>query len=324
MKIIKNESELSVLLPILGQEKYLKVKSSQYGWFVLDSCVLPFFLDKRAIFIRMVFTTEVIVIKGKLTTNTEKKFLNNVVDYVKKHKLCDLIFKAQSNVVFNTCPKESICVPWGTYEVNINISDEELFNSFDGKCRNVIRKAKKEGVEVQTTQNIDLIYNNIKETLERQNSIHYPSRNYIDSLKNNLQNNVVFLAAMKNSIIQGSLIVVYDNNVGYAMYAGSIKSPQTGSLDLLHYEAMKYLQNENVAIYDFVGTRINIKKNSKQAGIDKFKKKFKPVLREGYSFKTIINPFKYRLYILVSKVYLRLKGYKYSDPIIEIKAETTT
>lgn len=322
VQLIKESEGIAAnnLLPILGKKEYLETKSRNYGWLVTTNYILPFFLDKRSIFTRMVFTTGPIGKKEGLNNQDEKKFLDAVVDYVKKHTLCDFIYKAQSNVVFNVCPKESDCVPWGTYEVDLLKSDEELFNSFEGKSRNVIRKAIKEGVEVQVTEDIDLVYQHIKETLERQNSIHYPSRKYLEKLLN-LKANVVFLIAMKKNAIQGSLVLLYDQERGYAMYAGSSNAPQTGSLDLLHYKAMTYLQKKNVSTYDFVGTRINIKKGSKKEGIDRFKRKFKPVLKEGYAFRTIIRPVKYYLYVLVSKLYLGLKGYAYTDPISEIKKE---
>jgi len=103
------------------------------------------------------------------------------------------------------------------------------------------------------------------------------------------------------------------------MYAGSIATPQVGSLDLLHYEAMLLLQSKGVNIYDFVGTRLHITKGSKQAGIDRFKRKFNPTLRKGIAFRTVINPLKYYLYLYLSKVYFALKGIRYNDPISQIQ-----
>jgi len=320
VRLIKTESLIDFTLPILGKEKYLKCKSNEYGWFVNDKYAIAFFMDKRAIFRRLVFTTSVIS-NTTIVSSGEKKFLDCIVDYVKEHKLCDFIYKAQSNVIFNFCPKDSDCVCWGTYEIDLDKSDKKLFASFNAKARNSIRKALKEGVEIQQTDDILVVLENIKETLLRQHSIHYPSVDYVQRLQNSLEENVVFLVAVKQLKILGSLILVYDNNRGYAMYAGSIKSPITGSLDLLHFEAMKFLATKGVKVYDFVGTRINIQKNSKQAGIDRFKRKFNPTLRRGLAFRTVINKRKYFIYTIVSKIYLRMKGYIYTDPISEI-AET--
>jgi lipid II:glycine glycyltransferase (peptidoglycan interpeptide bridge formation enzyme) len=157
---------------------------------------------------------------------------------------------------------------------------------------------------------------------DRQNSFHYPSYNYIESLKNNLPNNAVFFIAIKDSIVQGSLILLYDENTGYAMYAGSIMSPITGSLDLLHFEAMKFLQKKKVSRYDFVGTRIDIKPDSKQEGIDRFKRKFKPTLKQGYAFKVIINPIKHKIFDILVKIYFIVKGYNYIESINQIKKDT--
>ena len=317
---VKDNSNFADLLPILGQQQYLEIKSPRYGWFINNTHILPYFLDKRAIFTRMVFTTAPIARGTNISREEEQNFMDGVIDYVKHHRLCDFIYKAQSNVVFQSCPKESVCVPWGTYEVNIDKTPDALFDSFNPKSRNAIRKALKEQVRVYTTDNVALVYENIKATLARQASVHYPTKEYLEKLLR-LCDNAVFLIATKEEAIQGSLILLYDHERGYAMYAGSIAKPQVGSLDLLHYEAMKFLQKRGVRMYDFVGTRIHIQKHSKQAGIDRFKRKFNPIRQEGIAFRTVIRPEKYYLYLLVSKVYFALKGIRYNDPISQIQSD---
>ena len=321
---VTKESDLESfipLLPILAREEYLKTRSSKYGWLVSKQCALAYFIDKRGIFSRMVFTSEVVSLDGDITIERKKLFLDNVVDFVKENKLCDFIYKAQSNVVFEVCPKGSTCVPWGTYEIDLNKTSEELFASFNAKSRNAIRKAKKEGVIVVQTQDCRLVYDNIKQTLQRQDSIHYPSLEYIKKLQK-ITDSVVFFVSKHNDTVQGSLILVYDDYRGYAMYAGSIQRPVTGSLDLLHYKAMEFLQQKSIPLYDFVGTRININKNSKQGGIDRFKRKFNPVLREGFAFRTVVNPIKFFMYKWSSKLYFKFRGIRYEDPISQILEES--
>lgn len=306
-------------LPILGQQVYLESKSSEFGWLISDDFVIAFFLDRRFIFSRIVFSIAP-YLHSENREADESNFLNNVVKYIKEQKLCDFVYKAQSNVVFNSCPFSAVCVPWGTYEVSLDKSEEELFSSFNQKSRNVIRKAIRSGVQIEQSKNVEVIFKNIKETLERQNSVHYPSLDYLKKI-GELQNNVAFFVSKKDDVIQGSLVLLYDETKGYAMYAGSIKKPITGSLDLLHYEAMKFLQNKNVKLYDFVGTRIHIKKGSKQEGIDRFKRKFNPDLVQGYAFMVVVKPLKYFLYSVFSGFYFKLKGISYIDPITEIADE---
>lgn len=321
MKLLKDEGQLNIKLPILGRKEYLASKSKDFGWFTNDNCAIAYYIDKKLNFKRMIFSTEVISKNSALTYDTEKDFLEQIIRYIKEHKTCDFIYKAQANVVFKSCPSNADCVEWGTYEIDLDKSSEELFLSFSGKCRNVIRKAKKENVIVQEIEDCAIIYENIKSMFNRQNSFHYPPYEYIKYLQDNLKNNVMLLIAMKDSVVQGSLILVYDETHGYAMYAGSIKSPQTGSLDLLHYEAMCRLQNKGVQTYDFVGTRINIKKGSKQEGIDRFKKKFNPTLKKGYAFKIIFNPLKHYIFDILVKSYFKVRGYKYIEAIEQIKID---
>ena len=318
MKIVKNEMELNTELPILASEKYLKIKSPKYGWIVDENFILPFFLDKRLIFTRIVFTYALIPQKENLTVEDEKKFLNKMIDFVRKQKICDFIYKAQSNVFFNVCPDGADCVEWGTYVKDIQMNDDELLMSFHSKHRNVIRKAIKEGVKIHITDDVNLIYQNIKETLDRQNSIHYPSKEYLTKLSK-LKNNTLFLIAEYNDQIQGSAVIVYDKERAYYMYGGSIPRPFTGSVNLLQYEAMKILRDKGVKEYDFVGARINPPKNSKYEGIQRFKSRFGAELQKGYAFRYVFNPIKFKLFNIASSLYLKSKGYSYVDPIDSVK-----
>lgn len=319
--LIKNENDLKIRMPILGRKIYLASKSPDFGWFVENEFCLAYYIDNKLGFKRMIFSTEVVSLNNDISKEEEKNFLDGLILYVKKNNICDFIYKAQGNVVFKSCPSHATCIPWGTYEVSLEKSEEELFKSFSGKSRNVIRRAIKEDVNIMLTDNIGEVYKNIKDMFDRQNSFHSPAFSYLEYLKNNLPDNVAFFVAKKDLEVQGSLILVYDELKGYAMYAGSIPSPKTGSLDLLHFEAMKYLQSKGVLIYDFVGTRLNIVPGSKQAGIDRFKRKFNPVLREGYAFKVIINPFKHNIFEIIVWLYFKMKGYSYTEAIEQIRAD---
>jgi lipid II:glycine glycyltransferase (peptidoglycan interpeptide bridge formation enzyme) len=316
--VVKKIDESKRKLPILASEKYLKVKSDKYGWICNDNYILPYFLDTRLIFTRMVFTYGLIAKQDKLTVDNEKEFLDDMVDFVKKEKLCDFIYKAQSNVIFHICPKESDCVPWGTYEVDLSLSHEELLKSFHGKHRNVVRKAIKDGVEIQISTDIKLIQGLISDTMTRQNVIHFPSLEYLLNLQDSIPENLLLLVARKGDKLQGVAVFIYDKEKSYYMYGGSSRNPYTGSINLLHFEAMKLLQERGAKKYDFVGARLNIEKGSKYEGLDRFKSRFGTSLIQGYAFRTIINPFKFKLFNIISKIYLKLKGYDYIDPIDSI------
>jgi len=327
MKNITKENNLGIKklnrkLPILAQEKYLKIKSDNYGYLVDENFILPYFLDKRLIFVRMVFTYGLIAKKSDLTLDDEKKFLDTMVEFLKNQKLCDFIYKAQSNVIFNVCPKGADCVPWGSYITNIQKSDEDILNSFHGKHRNVIRKAIKDGVTIEETKDINIIYKIISDTMIRQNIIYYPSLEFLQGLSSKINSNVLFLKATKDGVTQGAGVFIYDHESSYYMYGGSIERPHIGSVNLLHYEAIKILKNRDVQKYDFVGARINFKTGSKYEGLDRFKKRFGGELNKGFAFRFVVNPIKFKLFNIISKIYLKLKGYNYIDPIDSIQGES--
>ena len=254
-------------LPIFATENYLKSKSNEYGWFVTDSFILPFTIDKKLIFKRLIFTTETIYLKKNLTVIEEKEFLNEVVSYCKDNNLCDSIFKAQSNAVFNTYPNNCEHVEWGTYELSLDGSTDDIFSKYTSKTRNMVRKGIKTDVLVSTTKDIEKIYENIKNTFIRQKSLLYPSLKYLQKLQKNLGNNIEFFIAKQNNIIQGSAVIIYDNSKAYYIYGGSIPKPSSGSINLLHYKIMEFFVMGVIVIF-FIGLAI-IFKDAISHGVNK-------------------------------------------------------
>jgi len=306
-------------LPIFATENYLKSKSENYGWFLTDDFILPFTIEKKLFFKRLIFTTDTIYLKKNLTLLEEKEFLNDITAYCKENQICDFIFKAQSNVVFNTYPDNSDHVEWGTFEINLNVTADELFSQYTSKTRNMVRKAIKTDVIVSSTKDIQKVYENIKNTFLRQKSLLYPSLEYLEKLNNNLKNNIEFFTTEQNSVVQGSAIIIYDNSRAYYVYGGSIPRPAAGSINLLHNKIMEFFQEKNVEYYDFVGARLCTEEKSKFESLQKFKKSFGSTLRKGYAFRVIINPIKYTLFTLAVQSYFKLKRSTYSDPIDSIR-----
>jgi len=312
-------SNLEYDLPIFATENYLKSKSDNYGWFVTNDFILPFTIDKKLIFKRLIFTTDTIYIDKNLTTTQEKEFLNEIVSYCKENDICDFIFKAQANAIFKTYPDNGEHVEWGTYELKLDKPMDEILSKFYARDRTKVRKAIKLGVTVKTTNDIEKVYKNIKDTFQRQNSILFPSLGYLEKLKNNLNSNFVLFIAEHNNKIQGSLVIIYDKKRAYYLYGGSIPKPTNGSINLMHYKAMEYFKEKNLDYYDFVGARSCIEKGSKYEALQKFKSRFGTTLRVGYAFRVIINPFKYKLFNLAVQNYFKLKNSSYIDPIDSIR-----
>ncbi|WP_034060366.1 peptidoglycan bridge formation glycyltransferase FemA/FemB family protein [Lacinutrix jangbogonensis] len=309
--------------PVFAKKSFLKSRSNEYGWFRDENNnILPFIIDKKLIFRRLIFTNEIISLDKTLTNKTEIKYLNDLIEFIKSNLNVDCISKAQSNAVFNAVPENSISVPWGSYVKPINLPDDELMLSIVSKTRNMVRKATKDNVEVVEASSYDL-WHLMNETFKRQGEeLIAPSLEYVKKITQELGANMLVLKAVKNCETQGVIGVPFNNETAYYLFGGSVPKPSPGALNLLHFETMKLLRDKGVQNYDFVGARINPAKKSKYYNIQKFKTSFNPILKEGFAFKVIVNPFKYKLMNLSINILLLLKGKKYlGDPIDQILKE---
>ena len=311
----------SKALPVFAKESFLKSKSNNYGWFKDNNMILPFIVDKKLIFKRLIFTTGIIseqVIKHE----EEKQFLEAVINLCKGELKVDFIAKSQANAIFNVVPVDSISVEWGTYQKPINLSDDELMTSLKSKTRNMVRKAIKDGLIIEEAT-IDELYISLFETFKRQKEeLLAPSKNYLQNLKQNLKDNFLILKCVKNQEIQCVVGIPFDEDIGYYLYGGTAMKPSPGAMNLLQFESMIFLKNKGVKLYDFVGARINVSKESKYYGIQRFKESFNTNLIKGYSFKVILNPLKYKLFNLVASLVYLFKGGQYKgDPIDQILKE---
>jgi lipid II:glycine glycyltransferase (peptidoglycan interpeptide bridge formation enzyme) len=319
VELIKEIPTFNTKIPIFAHEGYLKAKSDNYGWFKSERFLLPFIIESRLIFKRLIFTTDTIYLKEDLSVEDEKAFLNDIVTFCTLHNICDFIYKAQANAIFNTYPDGSEFIEWASYESALDTSLEELFAKFRSKDRNTIRKAIKSGVIVRQTKELNPIYENIKETFERQNSIFYPSLEYLESLQKNLPKNIVFFVAEYEKRIQGTAVILYNQKRAYYFYGGSSPKPINGSINLLQYKILDFCYEKGIEYYDLMGARSCVEKGSKFEAIQKFKSRFGRNLKKGYAFHVIIKPIKFILFTRMVTLFLKLKGSEYQDPIDSIK-----
>jgi hypothetical protein len=308
IKIVYNSDSFKDKLPIFATKEFLQTKSSNFGWFVNDDFILPFYIDKRAIFSKLVFTTQSIVLD---TNCNEKKFLDEVVKKSKDLNV-DYISQPLANSLFQSIPTNSKYIEWGSYIIDLSKSEDEILKSMHSKHRNVIRKAKKDGVIVEENKDTQTIFDNIKETMIRQNRA-YPSMRELEKMKPFSK----FYVAIKDNIVQGCAVLPYNKYGSLYLYGGSISKPYTGSLNLMHYQAMCNLKKEGVKQYDFMGARANVEKNSKLEGIQRFKSRFGGDLRRGYLWKYELNPLKVKLIYTLQTIKAKINNKEYLGDAID-------
>lgn len=309
-------------LPIFGSEEFLASKSTDYGWFVSEDYILPFFMDARLRkvgFNRMMFTTEAILLNENVNPGSDNEFLDEVLNICEKGKRirADWVV-TQANAVFTTVPCRTDSLPWGSYIVDLTKSETAIFEAYDPKHKNMIRRATRGGVVIETTTDIATIYNNVRETMVRQNLLYFPSRVYLSELQRRLGDKITFHIALHDNHIQGSAVVVHNHRGGFYYYGGSIAEPFPGALTLMQYDIMKELKRKNVPVYDLMGARIIVGDDSKIEGIQRFKRRFASGMRSGYCFRRIINPRRHKMLNTAMKMYFAMKGSHYDGDVIDV------
>jgi len=313
LKIEIEHIEYSNTYPIFLSENYLKTESDEYGWLTckMDNKtigILPYFIYTKYIFRLLRFTNETYFINKELQDKYEQDFLDKIIDEVKKLKV-DMIMQPTTNVVFAKVPKGSIYAPFGSYKIDLKLDEDTLWKNLHSKHRNVIRNAKKKGIQVfENEYDINEVYGLIQNTFSRSSMGFMSIEKFQNQIENLGKNVKVYVAKTENNQLQGCAIIPYSDFSAYYLHGGSVEKPLTGAMNFLQWKIILSLKNSGVKQYDFVGARVGVKKGSKLEGIQKFKERFGATLHEGYMWKYHINSLKSKLFELIYKAIKKSEG----------------
>ena len=329
-------------LSIYASPPFLRTLSNEYGYLAgFDDagqrlCILPYVVLRRNVLRMVRFPMAPQPIGGELDVESERSFLNGVVDHFRSCRV-DVIIPATHNAIFRTYPIGAIAAPYGTYRLDLAAPEEELWRGIHAKHKNKIRRAMKAGVEIRDGKNhVEEAYSLIRESFRRSNSrvirsmftgFRLSRQGFQEQVRSFGDNVRVFLAVQAGRV-QGCAIIPFSQPCAYYMHGGTIAGPATGAMNLLQWEAIRNFRASGVRHYDFVGARIHPEPGSKQEGINHFKSRFGGTLVQGYMWKLPINRWKYRLYRVAAA--LRSGGdlvdkehHKLADFDLEVHREST-
>jgi len=293
-------------LPVFSCERFLRTQSSEYGWIGgFENNVLlfalPYIVKKKLFFRAMQFQTATIIIDKNAQIEKEKDFLNGVLKFLGDSKI-DFIIQPANNAVFNAFPDACVSCGFGSYIIDLSETEETLWSCVHSKHRNVINNAANNGVIIERGEKyLPAAYSMLKLTMDR-SMMWCPTKEeffaFYEAMKNNVE---IFVAFYKNAP-QGCAIIPFSRYSAYYMYGGSADKPLLGSMNLLHWEAIKHFKKEGVIRYDFVGARLHPMEGSKMEGLQRFKGRFGGPMKTGYLWKYIIKPNKYRIYTFLQAI----------------------
>lgn len=142
------------------------------------------------------------------------------------------------------------------YETNIidlKKSEDEIWNGFSSQKRYKIRKAKRNGIQIEEIN--DITFSSFYNFYEKTN-IRYGLENITEKFFNELIINsknirVDFLTAKSENEIIGSVILLSDKDFSFYWIGTRVeKAPNTGYFDLLHWEMIKKAKSFGCKYYD--------------------------------------------------------------------------
>lgn len=323
VEILRDTLLIRTTLPVCASEGYLKSTSRNYGWFSSSEFILPFFILNRTFSRQIIFTSGPVKKIAECPVKKEKAFLSEVVDLCRKMDI-DCIGQPKTTALFNTYPDGAVHMPWGCYQADLSQDEDALFSRFHSNRRRVIRKAKRDSVQIHCgPENIHDCHHLIHWTLTRQGRPGIKLRQ-LKTYQENLPQNVSFYLASHKQSNHACAVLIHDRETAYYIHGGSCTTPHHGAASLLHWTAMMDMKNKGLKCYNFVGGRIHPVKGSKQESIQIFKSRFGTVFKKGFLWKYPLKPWKQNL----SGWFDRFRGNRtnpyYYEDIIDNELRTET
>ena len=301
---------------IFGSENYLISISENPGIVFTEKLKIAFYISGKLGF-------NIITITAIEHENLSKKEFQTefgkIAQKIKKSTKAFLISVPPSYVVQEFPIEIGENAQFGTISLDLTIGEKDIFNQFHTKHRNKVRRAIKLGVQIKRgVEYSNKCYELIAETLIREN-VYFESKNEYNNLAKNLSENIeFFIAEDEKGKAEGAAVIFYNKNCAYYLWGGTKPKLPAGTMNLLHFEIIKFFINKGVKYYDFVGIRLNPEKGSKLYGIKSFKERFGGKKVEGYVSRVVLNKSKFIIYKIF---YLIINKTKFSDRIDSINNE---
>ena len=292
-------------LPIFFKKEWhaLINKSNTKSIFVYDNeseIIISIILYKIKILHKAEYVCCPIKFDGSIPNRKDEIiFLNNLHNFLRNEKICDVIIPPNGMVNFNVLPNNVYYYEIGQIYIDLTKSEEELFKELYPNYRNEIRKARREGLEMTFgPKNLDLFYNLYQSTYSRQNADFSSREKFLNQIQQFPNNMLIGISKFKG-LEETGVCVFFDNKTAYYDASGSIvKTVLPGSNKALLFEVFIKLRDlgiEKIILGSYKDPKFI---TEKEIGIQTFKLRFGAKIEEGYHFMYIVNPIKFKLYMM--------------------------
>ena len=258
--------------------------------------------------------------KGGVTfsSSDELTVVEAFISFLKSNKIVQRIVQPVNWMLFQSAPKNSISVPFGSYRIDLSQGEREIWKGLHTKHRNVIRNAQKKGGEIKIgADQIAVFYSLYKATMKR-SFMYFEPKSFFEDLIHKKDLKIFTAVVYHEGNPMGGLFVPYSKEGAYYVYGASAERiTLTGAFNFLQFELIKFMIDNKVLKYDFVGARLSDISGTKFEGIQKFKARFGGELVEGVLWKMDLNKIKCKLYDNILNLKLKFIGFKNREDIID-------
>lgn len=212
-----------------------------------------------------------------------------------------------------------------TVHVALPSSPEEVLASYPSKTRNTVRRALKEGVEVERAPDTDDTYQQmwrIWEGVVRDQGLGVRGEDYfVESWRTLVREGVAqpVVARVDGEMVAWALVTVIGQVASYKEGASVRERPVRGASQLLQYEGMRWAVERGARVYDMVGTPHSTKLDDEtdlRHGLGIFKRSFgsKEVIDWVGAWDIVLRPRRYAVWQRIGqRVVTRLQRREVGD-----------
>ena len=179
--------------------------------------------------------------------------------------------------------------PFATSLLDLDQSEERLWQGLHGKHRNMVRRAQREGVAVTPGLDPVAFHELLDATYARGGGKNRFSRTYLERLIDRLGENLITLSASHGGQLQAAACIPFDRERGYYLHGAARADGIPGAATLLHWEIIRLLRARGVAAYDLGGVRPETA-DPRLRGIFQFKQRFGGVLEPCWLWEKTTHP----------------------------------
>lgn len=300
---------------------YLMALGQRTIYFIDDDFVFIIALKQRQIFRFADLIVEYRQYSSGKDANAQQ-FLDNCIVIMRRHYRVQWLNHPYTSALFKNVPSQCIQIPYGSHIIDLTLTADEIFSSFDRANRNRIKKASSSNVTIKKggIERLDDFYA-LDITMRQRNQLDLLNKPHYEQQFSYFNNHIVIYVAYHNNVAQCASFTYQDSDYCYYYYGASGNDMVSGAVNALVWYMIKDAKTCEIGKFSFVGARINPPVDSKYHGINRFKSRFVKEVEPCYLFKVILNKTMYQLYHHIKELKAkRIKG-KYAGDIVDQEIE---